>query len=213
MEKNTSSPPKPKRMKKSILVVIIMLPLALCAQEPKLYLKAFGGINSTTFVYRTDSVENDFLGGWQAGAGMRVSKRRAFAEVNITYVNYGVSLNINSIDTLSPYILTLRVHTLEVPINIGYIPIHTPVFKWYLYGGLVNKFSLRGRIIFEDETYKYSPSELGFHTYGLAARFGTQVDLAMFNFDFNYTIGITNAIKGRVRTNTHSLQLTVGLLF
>jgi hypothetical protein len=199
-------------MKRILILGFFLFPALAFSQQPKLYLKAFGGINSTTFVYRSDSINSDYLIGWQAGAGMRVSKRQAFAEFNITYVNYGVTWQTPP-DFDPKLAVELRVHTLEIPINIGYIPVKTPVFKWYLYGGLVNKFSLRGKIYVNDEVIKYKPSELNLHVYGLAARFGTQIDLAMFNFDFSYTIGVTNGFKGRIRTNTHALQLTAGFIF
>ena len=34
----------------------------------------------------------------------------------------------------------------EFPLTAGYIPVKTPLFKWFLYGGFVNKFSLKGKV-------------------------------------------------------------------
>lgn len=78
---------------------------------------------------------------------------------------------------------------------MGYVPVKKPLFKWFLYGGLVSQFSLKGIYEYEGEAGTYKPSEINLNVYNLGARFGTQIDLAMFNFDINYTIGITNAFK------------------
>ena len=201
-------------MKKTLLFVILLLPIVLLGQQPKMDIKIFGGINTATFVYRIENVEPDILGGIQLGLGFRVSKKRAFIEMDVMYEIYGMEIQFEG-DTVQPLqeSITIMMNSLDVPITIGYIPVKTPVFKWYLYGGLANRFSLRGRYLYEDETYNFKPHELNLHTYNLGARFGTQVDVAMFNFDFNYTIGITNAIKGKVRTNLHALQLNIGYLF
>jgi len=102
---------------------------------------------------------------------------------------------------------------LEFPMTIGYIPVKTPFFKWFIYGGLVNKFSLNGKYSYQDKEGTFKPKELNLHFYNLLARVGTQFDVAMFNFDLNYNIGVTNGIKNKTRTNTHGAQLSVALLF
>lgn len=201
-------------MKKLLFLFLVIAPLFTYAQQPKMFIKIFGGINTNTFVYRIENVDADVLLGWQAGAGFRVSHRRGFLEGKITYVNFGVTISPGEDDELEiDEPVDIRLHALDIPIYLGYIPVKTPVFKWYLYGGLVSRFSLRGRYTYKGETNSYSPSELNLKTYNLGARFGTQVDVAMFNFDFNYTIGITNALKGDSRTNYHAFQLSLGYLF
>ena len=201
-------------MKKLLLIIIFTVPVIAFAQQPKMNLRLFGGANATTFVYRIEGVEADHVPGWQVGGGFRVMMRKAFVELDIVYLDYGLTYypNEDSILILEDP-LTIRMRALEFPINIGWIPIKTPVFKLFLYGGLDSRFSIRGRYIYQDQKEKFKPSDLDLHTYNLGARFGTQVDIAMFNFDFNYTIGITNAFKGKARTNAHSLQLSMGFVF
>jgi len=195
------------------LAFIVVAPLILLAQQPKMNMKIFAGINTNTFVYRTENVDPDLLAGLQLGTGLRVSKRRAFVEGDITYINYGLSVNIyGDTDTIFDPI-TVRMNSLEVPLLIGYIPVKKPVFKCYLYGGLINRFSLKGNLSFRDETIKFSPKEFDLHTYNLLVRFGTQIDIAMFNFDFNYSIGVTNSFRSDIRTNSHAMQFSIGYLF
>lgn len=81
------------------------------------------------------------------------------------------------------------------------------------YGGLVRSLSLKGNYEYKGEKDTFKPKELNLHTYNLGARFGMQFDLAMFNFDFSYTIGITNAFKNSARTNTQGLNFNVGFVF
>ena len=85
------------------------------------------------------------------------------------------------------------------------------LFKWFVYGGLVNEFSLMGQYTYEGETEKFAPSELRIHTYNLGARFGTLFDFGIINLDMSYTIGITNSLKSRMRTNSHGALVSVGL--
>jgi hypothetical protein len=104
-------------------------------------------------------------------------------------------------------------NSLDVPLLLGYIALKKPVFKWYFYGGLVNRFSLKGNLTYRDVAIKFTPGEFDLHTYNLLVRFGTQIDLAMFNFDFNYSIGVTNSFRDDIRTNSHAFQLSIGYLF
>ncbi|MEE4260271.1 MAG: outer membrane beta-barrel protein [Bacteroidales bacterium] len=201
-------------MKKFVFIIIILLPVLSLAQQPKMDIKLFAGVNTSTFVYKVEDVEPDILAGWQAGGGFRISKKKAFVEIDFTYIEYALSfLLIEETDSLPAETFDVRIRAFEIPLTIGYVPVKTPVFKWYLYGGLVNRFSLSGRFTYNGETEKFKPSDLQLHTYNLGARFGTQIDIAMFNFDFNYTIGVTNALKEKIRTNSHALQLSVGILF
>lgn len=200
-------------MKKIFLITFILLPVMLMAQQPKMNLKLIGGINTNSFIYQVEGESAEIFAGWQFGSGIRVMKRKAFLEFDGLYQNYGTSLILNdSVSSLSGQ-LDFRMRALEFPLTVGYIPIKTPLFKWFVYGGFVNKFSLNGKYSFLGEEGTIKPKEINLHFYNLLARFGTQMDLAMFNFDLNYNIGVTNGIKNKARTNTSGVQLSVALLF
>ena len=140
--------------------------------------------------------------------------RLEFLVIDAVYKNYGITIAPGEDTDLDfDESITIRIKALEFPLTMGYVPVKKPLFKWFLYGGLVSQFSLKGKYEYQDESGTYKPSEINLNVYNLGARFGTQIDLAMFNFDINYTIGITNAFKKRARTNTHGLELTAGFLF
>ena len=191
-----------------------MVPAISFAQQPKLNLKLIGGINTNSFVYQVEGQSADIFTGWQLGSGLRIMKRKAFLEFDGMYQNYGTTVKpFEEIDSTLNDVLDIRMRALEFPITMGYIPVKTPLFKLFVYGGFVNKFSLNGRLKYLGQEITFKPKELDLHFYNLLARFGTQVDLAMFNFDFNYNIGVTNGIKNKARTNTNGIQFSVALLF
>ena len=67
--------------------------------------------------------------------------------------------------------------------------------------------SLKGRHEYKGEKGAFKPKGLYLYTYNLVVRIGAQVDLAMYNFDFSYTIKIT-MLKKKARTNTDKMNLS-----
>jgi len=70
-EKNIYSLLKTGKMKKLLFIILTFGPLLVIGQQPKMHLKIFGGINTSTLVYRIENVESDILGGIQLGGGFR----------------------------------------------------------------------------------------------------------------------------------------------
>lgn len=199
-------------MKKLVIILgIFMGPLFAMAQQPKMHIKLVGGWNANALVFRAEGENPEFLHGWQAGGGFRVMKRKAFLEADITFLKYGLTYQLGE-EFGVDLPLDIRIRSLEIPLNMGYVPVRTPLFKWFLYGGLVNKFNLQGRYTLDGVTEKFKPTDLKLHIYNLGARFGTQFDLGIINIDFSYTIGITNSFESRYRTNSHGVLLSLGLV-
>ena len=198
-------------MKKLIIIAgLVLVPMFVWAQQPKMHLKFFGGWNSKALVYRAEGAGSEFLHGWQAGGGFRVMKRKAFVEADLIFQNSGITYQLGEEFNINEP-LEVRIRSLQLPLNIGYVPVKKTIFKCFTYFGLVNEFSLMGQYTFEGETEKFAPSELRIHTYNLGARFGVQVDLGMINVDASYTIGITNSLQSRMRTNSHGAMISLGL--
>jgi len=201
-------------MKKALLILLLCLPSLLIAQQPKMHIKLYGGMNISTFVYRVENVEPELLAGFQLGGGFRIKKRALFAEIDFGYITQGITYSPREDhDIAIDDDITLVLRGFQVPILAGWVPVRTPVFGLYLYGGLENRFSMNGRIYYKDEEIKFKPKDAQLHFYNLGARFGTQIDLAMFNFDFSYIIGVTNSFRDRTRTNSHIFMFNLGFLF
>ena len=195
-----------------IFWALLLFPVAGLAQ-PKMHIMAFGGINGNRYIYRDKDVTSEFFAGWEAGIGFRLRKEKAFGELDFAYIRYGAEfpLEVES-DTL---IVDSYFSAFEIPISAGYVPVATPLVKWYLYSGPVNRLNMGERVRIEvlGVKEKLKPRDLGLPVYHLMWRFGTQVDVAMLNFNASWTIGVTNAVRGTIRTNHEVLRLTAGLRF
>ena len=73
-------------MKKLILLSIVIAPLLMMAQQPKMHIKFYLGFNGSSLVYRAENVESQVLGGVQIGGGFRIEKRKSFAEIDFGYL-------------------------------------------------------------------------------------------------------------------------------
>jgi opacity protein-like surface antigen len=203
-----------ENMKKLLFFLLITVPLITIAQQPKMDIRFYLGFNATSLVYRAENVDSELLGGAQLGGGFRIHRRALMLEVDFTFLVQSFTYAPRDNDNMEiEEEVDLLLRGLEIPFLAGYIPIETPLFGLCFYGGLVNRFSLRGIIEYEDEEIKFNPKDAKLHVYNLGARIGTQIDLAMFNFELNYTIGITNSFRDRTRTNAHGFMLSLGILF
>lgn len=213
---------------------------------PKMDVKVFVGVGSTTLVPRVPEIDlyagdppdpGEYLGtvggrnggtfpNWDVGLSARVRQKKLFAEIGIVFSQFRFSINEQIAlvaeaqgEPLDERILgrTARMNSLDFPITAGYIPYSNPYFKLFLYGGLVNKFNLKGFIDLGDRrALKFRPRDIpGFPLviYQAGARLGVAFDLGPFNFDFNYTIGMNSITKTEFRTNSHVFQFNLGWLF
>ena len=200
----------------SLVFVVGMLsvPASVSAQQPKLDIKLFVGASSTTYVSLLESGrERDTFAGWQIGFGPRYRKRKWFVEVLFSFNRWALRLQ----DQESGLFIKGRVNSFELPINGGFIPYKNAYFKLFLYAGYVNHFNTRLNVnaSIEDESVnvKLRPKEVNLAIYQALARFGINFDLAMFNFDFNYSISMNSAGTDPYRTSYHQLQLNAAYLF
>ncbi len=201
-------------MKKLLILFLVLAPMLMMAQRPKMHIKLYGGVNAGSLVYKIEDVQSDILAGIQLGGGFRIKYRKAFGEIDFAYRAKGITIIVPEAEEV-PFNgnINIIMRGFEVPVLMGYVPVRTPIFGCYLYGGITNVFSLKGWLTIEDEKYTFKPSEVNLHFYNLGARLGAQFDVAMFNFDLSYTIGITNHFREDYRTNSHVLMFNIGVLF
>ncbi|MFW2386930.1 MAG: hypothetical protein ACN4G0_01235 [Polyangiales bacterium] len=216
-------------MKKSLLIALLLLtpvfvlgaPSSSSAQQPKMDIKLFAGLSGTTFVSMLETGrERDTFLGWQIGFGPRVRRRAAFIEILFSFNRWAYAFEGVSEDGV-PFSAIGRVNSFELPLIMGYIPYKNPFFKLFLYAGYVNHFNtkivseLTADFGFGEETItvKSRPKEVDFAIYQAIGRVGVNVDLAMFNLDFNYSISLNSATKTSYRTSYHQLQVNLAYLF
>lgn len=216
-------------MKKPLLIALFSLALMLVlgspssssAQQPKMDIKLFFGGSTTTFVsmYETGRVQDTFAG-WQVGFGPRVRRRKAFIEVLFSFNRWAYGFQeVNSSGV--PFSAVGQVNSFQLPLVMGYIPYKNSIFKLFLYAAYVNHFNTKIIATItaapefggEEITAKLRPKDVDFAIYQAIARVGANFDIAMFNFDFNYSISLNSATKTSYRTSYHQLQLNIAYLF
>jgi hypothetical protein len=213
-------------MSKSLLIssfvlaatAVLAAPSSGAAQQPKLDIKVFAGGSFTTYVEMLETGrKRDTYPGWQAGFGARIRKRKWFVETLLSFNRWQYS---GSAETTpgNTFVLTARVNSFQLPFNAGYIPYQNSYFRLFLYGGYVNHFNTKVLATIEQTgvptvSGKLKPKEVDLAVYQALARFGINVDIAMFNLDFNYSISMNSASSTSYRTGFHQLQLNISYLF
>ena len=205
-------------MKKLFLISLFTLfavlhlaaPPASAAQQPKLDIKVFLGVGGTTYVAMLESGrERDLFGSWQIGFGPRLRRGKAFFEALFSFNRWyfeGTNPTFGGVRT--------QVNSFELPFLGGYIPYKNPYFKLFLYGGYVNHFNSKIIVNREGEpSLRLKPKDDNLAVYQALARFGTSIDLAMFNLDLNYSISMNSATTTSYRTGYHQVQFNIAYVF
>lgn len=220
----------------SVIAAGLMVP-AEAAAVPKLDIKVFLGVGTTTFVPRLPEIEladGTVVGGreresffsWQGGLSARVTSRKVFGEIGLVFSRFQFEITQGMADQAEregrPFPIDIvgqkaQMNSLDIPITAGYVPYANPLFKLFLYGGWVNKFNLRGFVdLPEGGSVRFRPKQIPAFPmviYQAGMRLGAQIDLGPVNVDFNYTIGLNSISKTDFRTNSHVTQLNLGWLF
>jgi len=191
-------------------VLALAAPATSAAQQPKLDIKAFFGLGGTTYVAMLETGrERDAFAGWQIGFGPRLRRGKAFIELLFSFNRWyfeGTNPDFGGIKT--------QVNSFELPFHAGYIPYKNSYFKLFLYAGYVNHFNAKIIVTREGEpSLKLRPKDDNLAVYQALARFGTSVDLAMFNLDLNYSISMNSATTTSYRTGYHQVQLNLAYVF
>jgi hypothetical protein len=202
-------------------VLVFVWPSASSAQQPKLDVKVFFGGSATNYASLLPTGrEREVFAGWQVGFGARVRRRKAFIEILFSFNRWAVALQ--EADEFGNVLsLEAQVNSFELPLIMGYIPYKNPLFKLFLYAGYVNHFNTKiiatlganGALEIPEATFKLKPKEVDFAIYQAIARFGVNFDVAMFNFDFNYSISLNSATNTSYRTSYQQLQFNIAYLF
>lgn len=181
-------------------------------QQPKLDIKLFAGVSGTTFVSMLETGrERETFVGWQVGVGPRVRKRRWFLETQLSFNRWALRQSDEGISIRG------RVNAFELPFIGGYIPYRNAFFKLFLYAAYVNHFNthLIATVTGDGESVdiRLRPKEVDLAVYQAIARFGIGFDLAVLNFDFNYSISMNSATSTSFRTGYHQIQFNLAYLF
>ena len=195
------------------LCIFAFCAISVNAQRPKLTLRVFAGPHTHTFVYKEDPNVTDRFGGWQAAFGLRVTWRKLMGEIDFSFVRNKVLIPLPDSLGLGNEVLAFQLRSFELPLKAGFNFVKTPVFKWWGYTGVAVRFNTKGILDYQGEEYEFKPKDVMLANPNVDWIIGTQFDLAWFTFDLMYSLGVNNALKENIRSNSHELQLSVGLWF
>lgn len=201
------------RKRNYIIIAILLTSVIAIAQRPKLDLKVYMGYHTHIFVYKEIQKSKDVLHGWQAGFGFRVSYRKVFGEVDFNFVRSRIIVPIPDSSMVDFDKAEVKTNAFEMPLKVGYIPIKTGFFKWYVYTGLVLRVNTKGKLIAGENEEKFKPGELGLANPNLDFLLGTQADVGWLYLELMYSFGINSALTENIRTNSHEIQFNVGIWF
>ncbi|NNE19172.1 MAG: hypothetical protein HKN10_11930, partial [Myxococcales bacterium] len=182
----------------AVCVSIWLIPASASA-VPKLDIKVFLGVGSTTLVPRVPEYQlsngvvvggrvANTQGNWQGGLSARVRfDNKVFTEIAMVFSRFGFTVPQESVDicleqnAATPEACdgiadlvgkTGRMNSFDIPITAGYVPYRNPYFGIFLYGGLVNKFNIRGFIETNGNRkgLKFKPREADFVIYQVGLR-------------------------------------------
>lgn len=197
------------------LFICLMLGLVSCglyAQRPNMHLKAKVGIQGLNYIYKVDSLDSEYFAGVHGGFGFRVIRKKAMGEIGFDFIRYWITLPDTAVGDIE-----FKLNSFELPITVGYATYQKPFFKHFVYGGIVTDFKIKSEITIADsvldDPIRLRPKETLFISPTFQMRLGTQVDIGMFNFDFNYSLGLSKAFKAIVRTQSHSVRFSMGIIF
>ena len=197
-----------------IISIVMLLAYNANAQRPKLDLKAYGGYHTHIFVYKDGMGTKDVLHGWQAGFGMRVSRRKLMGEIGFIWIRNDILLSLpDSVVAALEGVDKFKFNSFEIPLKAGYIPVKTAYFKWYVYSGLGFRFNTKTRLDIGDETFKFKPKEVGLNWFNINYLIGTQFDIGSLNLEVMYNLGVNNSSRDGFRTNSHEIHFNIGFWF
>lgn len=181
------------------------------------------GMNLDYFVY-SNKAHHDMSIGYQGGVFFRVSRQKAFAQLELNlmyssiYLKNGVFKRSEIKNNIPLDNLKLKYFTVTMPFIFGAYAVKKPVYKLRFYTGIELEFITNVKAIIpqnNNEVYYLKRSEKRdiFRTAQFSYQLGMGMDIAMFIFDVKYNVGMRNLIRENFRTQTHLLQFTVGAIF
>ncbi len=206
-------------MKTTILTTLFLLftTTLVLAQRPSLHIKTTMGTNITNYVFKNDVAKERFETGIHGGIGFRMYYRHLLTEIDFHFIRSKVSWLQSETDLNQQN--DFLFNSFDIPITAGYIISKNPFGRHSVYGGINSRFLMKGfndvvEVGNTNPTRRgFKPGQAGLNTAQFMLRLGTQVDVAYFNFDVNYNLGLNKVIRNNERVQSHQLMFAVSVIF
>jgi outer membrane protein with beta-barrel domain len=175
-------------------------------QKAHLNIGAYSGANYS-IISTNEPVNNraKYLG-YHVGGFIRVTKPKFFYEVGLNLIRKRQAALFDPQKVEYDY-KPVQLNFFEIPLLIGYKPVHNPAFKWRLYTGINSTFN-GGRI--ENDPLGFGPDE--YKSPNVGWRLGTGFDVAFISIDINSTLSLGQVFNTPVSSQMGFLKFDLGFI-
>lgn len=179
------------------LLILSMAVLASALSYGQLHFGPQIGFTASNLTLDQGDIENNLQNNFLIGAFVRMGKK-IYIQPEANYYTQGSVFKYPSINNLSPLEQSIKLKSLQVPLNIGWRMINLEVVNIRLFGGVVANFILDKNI----ETTSGNPDDYedalipeDFKDTNWQYDVGVGVDVLMFAVDVKYVGGFSNILN------------------
>lgn len=141
-----------------------------------------------------DSISNGLRNNFLVGAFVRIGEK-IYVQPEVNWLTQGSVFKYPSFNSISPIEQTVKLSTIQVPVNVGWRLINLKVVNIRIFGGIAANFVVNKNITTSGDEQNYPealPTEDDFKNTIWQWDVGAGVDVLMFALDVKYVGGINN---------------------
>lgn len=191
-------------MKKPVFILCFILCLFVTPWEAEAQFK-FGikaGYNASKLSTNLDSIKTSINSGLHVGLFARIGKK-LHLQPEIYYTLSGLVFENESALSSGNWKQKVTMHSLDIPVLVGFKIVGTDKFNWRINAGPVASFVLGSKLKdlnANEQIVKLKEPDLS--AVNWSVQVGTGIDIWMVTLDVRYQIGLNKVIKEFVDANT-----------
>jgi hypothetical protein len=179
-------------MKKLILIIAVSLVTTLSYGQ--FHLGPQIGYTGSNLSMDYDSISNGLRNNFLVGVFVRIGEK-IYVQPEVNWLTQGSVFKYPSINNISPIEQTVKLSTIQVPVNVGWRIINLKVVNIRIFGGIAANFVVNKNITTSGDEQNYPealPTEDDFKNTIWQWDVGAGVDVLMFALDVKYVGGLNN---------------------
>jgi hypothetical protein len=202
-------------MKKIIISVVVLF--FTVSSYAQFHIGPHIGYTGSNLSIDKDTITNSLKNNFVVGAFARFGKK-IYVQPEINWLTQGSVFKYPSWGSFSPVEQSIKLSTIQVPVNIGWRIINLKVTNIRVFGGVAANFIVNTTIETTggDGDYELLPKEDDFSNIAWQWDVGVGVDVLMFTLDVKYLGGINNILKdfnyedGTLTSKSNLFMVTLG---
>lgn len=152
------------------------------------------GYTASNLSMSYDSISNGLRSNFLAGVFIRMGKK-IYVQPEVNWLTQGSVFKYPSFNNLSPIEQTVKLNTIQVPVNVGWRMINLKIVNLRIFAGVAANFVVNKKITTSGDEQNYPealPTEDDFKNTVWQWDAGLGVDVLMFAVDVKYVGGFNN---------------------